>query len=124
MVGTLTLTNINGALLVKKCSTCHGQNLNVLAEKAFCYSCGSYVEIEEILRLVGEIAHDDKATSVTISGGACDKVLRFEVPLLQLYKESVILTRVRLSEVTVEGSFRIDSTGQVIGFQAALQGTT
>ena len=89
--------------------------------KGFCYSCGSYVELDEVLRLVGDICQGDKSTPVTITGDACDKVLRLEEPLIQLYKESVILTRVCLSEALVEGHFIVDSQGQVIGFRTSLQ---
>ena len=53
---------------------------------------------------------------MTISADACDKVLRFERPLLDLYRESVILTRVHLLEVLIDGHFVIDTQGQVLGF--------
>ena len=74
-----------------------------------------------MLRLIGDICQGDKSTPVTITGDACDKVLRFKEPLIQLYKESVILTRVRLSEALIEGHFIVDSQGQVIGFRSSLQ---
>lgn len=77
--------------------------------------------LDEVIRLVGDISQGDKSTPVTITGDACDKVLRFEAPLLNLYKESVILTRVRLSQALVDGHFVVDSQGQVIGFCSSLQ---
>ena len=120
--GSLTILNINGTLLVKKCSLYKGQNLNVLLDNSFCYACATYVQLEEELRLLGEISGSSKVTPVTITGAACDKVLQFEQPLLDMYKESVILTRVHLSEVVVEGHFIIDSQGQVIGFRATPKG--
>ena len=87
-----------------------------MGDKGFCSSCGAYVHLDEEFRLIGEIQQGDKVTSVTITGDACDKVLRLEEPLLHLYKRSVILTRVRLSEVVIDGRFIVDSQGQVIGF--------
>ena len=119
--GTLTILNINGTLLIKKCNLCKGQNLNVLPDNSFCYACGSYVQLEEELQLFGEISGDDKATSMTITSAACDKVLQFEKPLVYMYRESIILTRVRLSEAIVEGHFIADSQGQVIVFCSTLE---
>ena len=94
----------------------------MLANKGFCYSCGSYVQLDEVLRLSSEISHDNKVTPVSIYGDACDKVLRFEEPLLKLQNKSVILTHVRLSEVFIEGSFCVDSQSQVMGFHAVVEG--
>lgn len=118
MHGNLTIKNINGTLLVKKCQVCRGKNLNVLGDKGFCYSCGVNVNLDNELRLIGEIQEGEKVTSVTITGDACDKVLRFKEPLMVLYKESVILTRVRLAEARIEGHFIVDNQGQVIGFRS------
>lgn len=59
-------------------------------------------------------------TEIIISGNVCDKVLQFKKPLIDLYRESAILTRVRLSEVAVDGYFMLDTQGQIFNFCEAL----
>lgn len=115
--GKLRITNFNGTLVVKKCRTCKGQNLNCLSKGAFCFSCGKEVDITEVVRLLGEIEQNNICVEVTLCGEAADKVLHLEKPLLTLCKENIGLARVLLSEVLVEGAFVVDPQGQVIGFR-------
>lgn len=68
------------------------------------------------LNLVGEIKHNGASVEVVLSGDAYNIILCFEQPLLQFCKESVILNRVCLLDIIVEGYFVVSVQGQVIGF--------
>lgn len=115
--GTLRIVNFNGTLLVRKCSACKGQNLNLLAEGAFCYTCGKRTEVHEVVKLLGQIENAGVCTDVSILGESVDKVLQFDKSLLKLCKEEQGLARILLSEVEIGGAFMLDPHGQIIGFR-------
>lgn len=111
------MTSYNGALLIKKCKQCKSYNVATLTEGGFCFSCGNAVEVEEAIKLVGDIIRGTTTTEVTIVGEAVDKVLRFEDTVINLYKKNAIKTRFDLSDAVVKGFFLVDNQGRVIGFR-------
>ena len=70
------------------------------------------------MRLIGEIVHENCHTEVTLIGGIIDKVLQLPKPLLELFKEDAVETRIALSDVLTVGVFFIDMKGQVILYRA------
>ena len=62
------------------------------AKSAFSWTKVFATLVDKVLQLFGEISQEDKVTAASIMADACDKVLCFEKPLLDLFRESVILT--------------------------------
>lgn len=102
---------------MKKCELCKSQNPNVLAKGAFCFSRGNKVDVQQTIKLVGEIDQTTSLVEVTIFGETIDKVLQFEKPLLvDICKENQGLARILFSEVSLVGAFVLDPHGQIIAF--------
>lgn len=118
VAGVLRIQNFNGTLLIRKCSSCKSSNLNLLANCAFCFSCGKRMQFIEEVKLLGDIQSQKGVIDVILSGDAADKILQFEKPLLQMCKIEQGLTRLLLFEVETQGVFVLDPNGQVIGFHA------
>ena len=103
-------------MLVRKCNNCKSQNINLLHEGAFCFSCGAPTGFTKVVKLLGEIDQGGKAIEVILTDEIADKVLQFEKPLVQMCKAELGLTRILLSEVELNGVFLLDPHGQIIAF--------
>lgn len=115
--GTLRILNFNGSLVVKKCAQCKSGNVCTTSSGGYCYSCGDVPRLDEVVRLVGEISHNDVRTEVSLIGDIVDKVLHLPKPLRTLLKEDDVEARIGLSDVLTAGMFYIDAKGKVIAYR-------
>ena len=110
------MLNVNGALIVKTCRTCKGGNVCSTESGGFCYSCGEVPFVDEIVRLVCEIPHDNTSSEVFLVGDIVDAVLNLERPFLSLLKADGVEARILLSDLVVDGVFFVDVQGHVITY--------
>lgn len=90
--------------------------MNRQGSVAFCHGCVKDVELLPLPNLQVKITSTSGiSTAAKLVGAYVDKILKFDVPFVTLYRQSVLEARKKLVDCKISGTFIVNQNDHVVG---------